>query len=166
MNTVENRLIMTKTKNTKLSASLEDYIEAIFNLAGKDKTVRSTDIAKRLKVSKASVTGALRLLKERKLVNYKPYGLVTLTSPGRKAAADVARKHNILKSFMVNLLYVDLDTAQEAACRAEHTLGSDVIGKILAFIEFVTTGSRNGYDVAKEFKKFCKNKNIKTKMNA
>jgi len=166
MNTVENRLIMTKTKKTKLSASLEDYIEAIFNLAGKDKAVRSTDIANRLKVSKASVTGALRLLKARKLVNYEPYGLVTLTSLGRKAAADVARKHNILKCFMVNLLDIDSDTAQEAACRTEHTLGSDVIGKFLAFIKFVTVGNRNGYDLAEEFRKFCKNKNIKTKKNA
>lgn len=71
-------------KGNKLSASLEDYLEAIFNLAGESNVARSKDIAQSLGVSKASVTGALRVLKEKELANYKPYDFVTLTEVGKR----------------------------------------------------------------------------------
>jgi len=141
-----------------LSASLEDYLEAIFNLAGESKVARSKDIAKTLGVSKASVTGALRVLKKKGLANYKPYDHVTLTQDGKEAAAVVVRKHNILKFFFTNVLGIDADTAQQAACKAEHALGPAVISRLLCFIEFMTRSSENGYDVADKFKQFCKSR--------
>jgi len=126
---------MPAAKDNDLSASLEDYLEAILNLAGESNVARSRDIAAMLGVSKASVTGALRLLKEKGLVNYKPYAYVTLTEAGRSAAAEVVRKHNILKSFFVDVLGIDKDTAQRAACKAEHALGPTVISRIRHVME-------------------------------
>jgi len=149
---------MVTAKNDNLSASLEDYLEAIFNLAGESNKARSKDIAKSLGVSMPSVTGALQALKKRGLVNYKPYDYVTLTEAGRAAAARVVRKHNIIKSFFVNVLGVETDIAQEAACKAEHALGTEVIGRLLCFIEFVTKSGKGGYDLADEFKEFCKSR--------
>lgn len=148
---------MVTAKNNNLSASLEDYLEAIFNLADKSSVARSKDIAKLLGVSKSSVTGALRVLKQRGLANYKPYDSVTLTKAGRVAATEIVQKHNILKSFFVNVLGVETDTAQRAACKAEHTLGPEIITRLLFFIEFVTKNSEKGYDLADKFKKFYKN---------
>ena len=137
---------MTVAKSSNLSASLEDYLEAIFNLAGESDVARSKDIAKLLNVSKSSVTGALRVLKKKGLANYKPYGYVTLTDAGQVAAAEVVKKHNILKFFFVNVLGVEIDIAQQAACKAEHTLGPEVIARLLSFVEFVTKSSEKGYD--------------------
>lgn len=144
-------------KRNDLSASLEDYLEAIFNLAGESKVARSKDIARLLGVSRASVTCALRVLKEKGLANYKPYDFVTLTEAGRSTAAGIARKHSILKSFFVNVLGIKTDIAQQAACKAEHTLGPEVIARLLLFIEFVTENSEKGYDLADKFAKFYKN---------
>jgi len=152
---------MVKAKSDNLSASLEDYLEAILNLAGESNFARSKDIAKLLSVSRSSVTGALRVLKKKGLANYKPYDYVTLTESGRAAAAEIARKHNILKSFFVNVLGVETDVAQQAACKAEHALGPGIITKLLCFIEFVTRSSENGCDLANEFQKFCKSRNQK-----
>jgi DtxR family Mn-dependent transcriptional regulator len=152
---------MTAARRNDLSASLEDYLEAIYNLTGLSRVARSKDIAEVLGVSKASVTGALRLLKKKGLANYKPYDFVTLTENGRAAAAEIARKHNILKSFLSSVLGVDADTAQRAACKAEHTLGPKVIARLLDFIEFVTKENQNGYDVAGKFKKYCRKKRKK-----
>lgn len=149
---------MAKTKNNNLSASLEDYLEAIFNLSGDSNVAHSKDIAKLLGVSKSSVTGALRVLKERRLANYKPYDSITLTKTGRTAAAEIVHKHNILKSFFVNVLGVETDIAHQAACKAEHTLGPEVITRLLCFIEFVTSNNKKGYDMAAKFKKFYHNK--------
>jgi len=146
---------MAQTKSQGLSASLEDYLEAIFNLSGESNVARSKDIAKLLGVSKSSVTGALRVLKKRGLANYKPYDYITLTKPGQAAAAEVARKHNILKSFFINVLGIETDVAQQAACKAEHALGPEVIARLLRFIEFVTRSNKDGCDLADEFKTFC-----------
>jgi len=147
---------VVSAKSDNLSASLEDYLEAIFNLAGQSNMARSKDIAKSLNVSKSSVTGALRLLKKKGLANYRPYDYVTLTDAGKSAAAEVVRKHNILKSFFVDVLGVDRDIAQQAACRAEHTLGQGVIARLLCFIEFITRSNKNGYDLTDKFKQFYK----------
>jgi len=149
---------MSATRSNNLSASLEDYLEAIFNIAGESKAARSKDIAKLLGVSKPSVTGALQVLKKKGLANYTPYDCVTLTRPGRAAAAEVVRKHNILKSFLVKVLGVEKDIAHKTACKAEHALGQDVIGRLLCFIEFVTTESKQGYDLATRFRRFRRKK--------
>jgi len=149
---------MAEGSKSQLSASLEDYLEAIFNLASEANVARSKDIAKRLAVSKSSVTGALRVLKEKGLANYEPYDYVTLTDAGRAVAEQIVRKHNVLKSFFENVLGVETDVAQQAACRAEHTLGPEIITKLLAFIEFVSGSSENGYHVGREFLRFCRNR--------
>ena len=143
-------------ENANLSSSLEDYLEAIFNLSKESNIARSKDIAKSLGVSRASVTGALRVLKEKGLANYKPYDYVTLTENGRATAAVIAQKHKILESFFIDVLGIDPNTAQKAACKAEHALGPGIIEKLLCFIEFVSQSSENGCDLADQFQKFCK----------
>ncbi len=154
---------MTVTQKTKLSASLEDYLEAIYNLAGDKNITRSKDIAEQLGVSRASVTGALRALKQKKLANYKPYDYISLTESGLAVAAEVANKHEILKSFFIDVLGVKPGIAQKAACEAEHTLGPEIISRLLCFIEFLNHSSDNGHDVMGEFRKFCKRRNKKAK---
>ncbi len=150
---------MAVKKPAYLSASLEDYLEAIFNLSAQGKVARSKDIAEVLEVSRSSVTGALKTLAEKGLVNYKPYEFITLTGIGSDEAQRVARKHNIIKSFFVNILGVDQNTASKAACRAEHALGSRIVARLLNFIDFVTQNSKNGYDLAREFGRYCDNEN-------
>ena len=147
---------MSVAKNNDLSASLEDYLEAIFNLTGESNVARSKDIAQLLNVSKSSVTGALRILKKKGLINYKPYNYATLTDTGNAAAAVIVRKHNILKSFFVKVLGVEADIAHKAACKAEHILGPEVIARLLCFIEFITQNGKSGLNLADEFQKFCK----------
>lgn len=148
---------MRVEKGANLSASLEDYLEAIFDLAGDSNVARSKDIARALGVAKPSVTGALKLLAEKGLVNYRPYGYVTLTESGTAVAATVARKHNIIKSFFVEVLGIDSTLAQNAACKAEHALGPQIVSKLLYFIEFVTRNDKKGSNLANGFKQFCRN---------
>ena len=143
-------------QHVTLSASLEDYLEAIFNLSSESNIARSKDIAERLGVSRSSVTGALRILKKRGLANYKPYDYVTLTDPGQTIAAEIVRKHNILKAFFINVLGIEPDLAQQAACKAEHALGAGIITRLLLFIDFVTQTDKNGGNLAEEFQQFCK----------
>lgn len=150
----------------KLSASLEDYLEAIFNLSGESREARSKDIAEALGVARSSVTGALQVLRERGLANYQPYGCVTLTRQGQAAAREVVRKHDVLKAFFMNVLGVDQEIAQRAACQAEHALGPEVIGQLLRFMDYMAAGDESGRDVPAEFRQFCARRLGKSKDGA
>lgn len=153
--------MMVNEKTQKLSASVEDYLEAIFNLADDAGRARSKDIAASLGVARSSVTGALQLLRNKGLANYEPYGCVTLTERGDAVAREVARKHEILTSFFVDVLGVERELAQRAACRTEHALGPEIISRLLSFIEYVAASGQSGRDVADEFRLFHGRKSTK-----
>lgn len=126
----------------------------MYNICREGEVARSKNIASVLSVAKPSVTAALRLLKDRGLVNYKPYGYVTLTEKGGKVAEAIVKKHDIIKSFFVDILGVDNATAQTAACRAEHALGPQIIAGLLELTEFLQDGDPSGRDLVSSFEQY------------
>jgi len=134
---------MSATAKT-LSASLENYLEAIFLLTRERTVARSKDISERMKVNRSSVTGALQALRERGLVNYERYGFATLTQEGKEAASRVLRRHEALRDFFVNVLSVDAAEADEAACRMEHGISKRIVDRLVDFAEYVETCPRAG----------------------
>ena len=141
--------------NEGLSESLEDYIEAIFHIETRKHASRAKDIADRLQVSSSSVTGALRLLSEKGLVNYAPYDIITLTPKGKEMARDVVRRHKTLRNFFVKILAVDDAAAEEAACKMEHGIPAVVLERITQFVEFLETCPRIGDMWLEAFGSFC-----------
>lgn len=127
-----------------LTASLEDYIEAIFHIIAEKQAVRPKDIAKRLKVSNSSVTGALRSLADKELINYAPYDVISLTPAGKTAAEDVARRHEVLRDFFVKVLAVEGADADQAACQMEHSIPKFILERFIQFAEFVEVCPRGG----------------------
>lgn len=120
-------------KHGTVTAALEDYLEAILNLCRFDKAARSRDIAEALNVHKSTVTAALKSLKHMQLINYSPYEAVTLTPEGRKLAEDVAKRHAALKAFFIDILKVDPNTAETAACGMEHSVPREIVDKLAMF---------------------------------
>lgn len=143
----------------KLSASLEDYLEAIYNLTAGADVARSKDIADALGVSRASVTGALRTLSEKQLVHYKPYGYTTLTEKGQDVAVRIVRRHKMLAMFFENILGAEASVSEAAACRAEHTLGPEITARLTAFIEFVSQKQDSGEDIQQQFQDYWRTLN-------
>lgn len=146
-----------------LSASLEDYLEAIFNLLAAKSAARSRDIADHLGVTRASVTGALRALSQKGLIDYEPYGVVQLTEEGSRQARRVVHRHQVLHSFFADVLGLEEHLSQEAACRAEHTLGAEVIDRLVVFIEFIRRKNPQGRDWSAEFEAFRLEEHAKPK---
>lgn len=120
-------------KSVPLTPVLEDYLEAIFNLCRFDSAARSRDIAESLNVHKSTVTAALKSLGQMNLINYAPYEAVTLTPEGRRLAEDVAHRHAALKDFFVNVLHVDGEVAESAACGMEHSIPREIVEKLAQF---------------------------------
>ena len=124
-------------KDFSITASQEDYLKAIYTLILHKKEARVTDIADYLNVSKASVNRALKALKEIGLVDYETYGEIKLTEKGREEATNIIKKHNVLKAFLIQILDVDNDTAEEEAKKMKHAISEDTINKFSDYIKSI-----------------------------
>lgn len=141
--------------NPELSASLEDYLETIFQLEQSSRVARAKDIADRMNVRRASVTGALKALAERDLINYSPYSFITLTPAGRRAAREIIHRHGVLKDFFIEILHLDPADAEAIAHRMEHSIEAVAIDKLVCFLEFVSTCPRTDGNWLDAFARFC-----------
>lgn len=148
-------MVTQSSENQQLSASLEDYLEAIFRIVSEKQVARAKDIARRLGVGGSSVTGALRSLAERKLINYAPYEIITLTAEGKKVAEAIFRRHQALTHFFVRVLKIDETEAEASACKLEHAISKTVMERLVQFAEFLETCPRGGFDWIKEFGYHC-----------
>ena len=119
----------------RISPSLEDYLEAVLELAGDDNGARTTDVAAKLGVSKASVNQAMGLLVNRGLISRERYGPVYLTEDGRDAAQAVCRRHRAIKSFLISVLGIDESVAEEDACQIEHVVSKETMASLIDFME-------------------------------
>jgi len=125
-----------KAGQTVVSASLEDYLEAIFHIEASNGAARAKDIAVAMNVKNASVTQALRSLAEKNLVNYAPYEVITLTKPCKQIALDVVRRHEILEKFLSQVLGLPHEEADENACRMEHSVSRPILNRLIKFVEY------------------------------
>jgi len=139
----------------RLSASLEDYLEAIYNIVSDKGGVRAKDISLSLDVKAGSVTTALQALAKSELVNYKPYEVITLTAKGLKEAERIIRKHEILEDFFVDVLGADKSVARQGACKIEHVIPDDLVEGLISFTEFVQACPRCGDNWIGQFHNRC-----------
>lgn len=120
----------------ELSPSLEDYLEAIYNLKIRSETARVKDIAREMKVTMPSVTGAMRSLAAKGLVRHEPYEYVDLTEEGLSRARSIAHRHSAVKEFLVGVLGLSEQDAEREACGIEHAIRPDTLDKLLKFVDF------------------------------
>ena len=122
--------------NEIISASLEDYLEAVFLLSECRESVRVTDIAAFLKISKPSVHKAMGALSEKGYISHQSYKGITLTEKGREKALEVLKRHRLLKNFLKEHLGVSEETAEKDACRMEHVISSETAQRLIEYINF------------------------------
>ena len=139
----------------KLSPSLEDYLEAVLILVRRGRVARVRDIAAHLGVGKSSVTGAVKTLAKRGLVNYEPYQFITLTDHGRVLAEDVSARHVLLREFLSDVLGLDEESAEANACRMEHAVDAELLEQLGKFSVFVRNCPRAGESWVRAFVERC-----------
>lgn len=121
----------------RLSESLEDYLEAIYNEVKIKGEAKVTDISNILNVKKASVTGALISLKNKKLINYEPYSSITLTKLGEKLATEIIERHIVMCEFLENILNLSKEEAVENSCKMEHIMSEKMFERMTKFSVFI-----------------------------
>ncbi|MBE7705562.1 MAG: metal-dependent transcriptional regulator [Cyanobacteria bacterium SIG29] len=121
---------------SNLTASLEDYLEIICNLSESSQSVKAVEIAKKLNISRASVSEALSKLADKELILYESYKGITITEKGLKTAKEVIAKHNILSAFFNKTLGLSVEEASNNACKIEHVITDELFSKIRDFQKY------------------------------
>ena len=120
----------------KVSRRNEDLLEAIYEISHDKGYAKSKDIAAALHITPATVTDGFKRLQDAGLVNYEPYGGVTLTKAGSDIAIRTHESHLIIKRLL-QLVGVDEETADNDACIMEHGLSDDSHERINRLVDFI-----------------------------
>ena len=113
----------------KIRESAEDYLESIYMLQMKNGYARSVDIATQRQVTKASVSIAMKQLRENDYISMASDGSITLKDKGMEIAQRIYERHNVLTKMFV-ALGVDEETAAQDACKIEHSLSDTTFNAI------------------------------------
>ena len=113
----------------KLHASGEDYLETILVLQKKRGMVRSVDVARHMEVSKPSVCHAVATLRDGGFLMMDEDHFLHLTDIGKEVAKKIYERHQFFTEQLI-AAGVDRETAEQDACRIEHTISQDSFEKI------------------------------------
>ena len=103
----------------------EMYLETILILKKRNGQVRSIDIARELDFSKPSVSRAVGILKDDEFISIDESGLIDLTEKGKLRAKSIYEKHKNLTAFLIEIVGVSPEIAEEDACRMEHFISEE-----------------------------------------
>lgn len=117
-----------------ITQSIQDYLKHIYELNENGGNASTNDLAARLNIAPASVTGMLQKLANANppLVIYKKHQGVTLTKNGEKAALEVIRHHRLLETFLVTTLGYSWDEVHHEADKLEHVISEDFEARMAA----------------------------------
>ncbi|HKS07534.1 MAG TPA: metal-dependent transcriptional regulator [Gemmatimonadaceae bacterium] len=124
------RAVSPATSRTDLTAPAEDYLKAIYELERDGAAAETNDIALRLSIAPASVSGMVQRLAGQGLVKYERYRGARLTKSGRAAALRTLRRHRILECYLTQVLHYDWDRVHDEAERLEHAASDELIERM------------------------------------
>lgn len=114
--------------------SSEDYLEAILMLRERLGMVRAVHVAEELDFTKASVSIAMKKLRESGYIVMAGDGNITLTATGMEIASRIYRRHKTI-TRLFELMGVSPEQAAIDACKVEHDLSEETFGRICAYVE-------------------------------
>jgi DtxR family Mn-dependent transcriptional regulator len=101
--------------------------------------VKTSSLAKFMGVSPASVSEMLSRLSEKGIVDYTPYGGVSLTEKGWRQVIKLTRRHRLWEVFLNRHLGIGWEEVYEEACELEHNTSDTVAEKLAQFLDYPET---------------------------
>jgi len=117
-------------KQATLTGQAEDYLKAIYELEQSGSAAATNDIAARLDIAAASVSGMMQRLARLGLVRVERYRGARLTAMGRVTALRLIRRHRIIECYLVERLGFGWDDVHDEAERLEHAASDELIDRM------------------------------------
>ena len=135
---------MAAKQQDRLTGSLEDYLETIYDLVREHKVARVKDIARLRGVKPGSVSPAMRRLAALGLIRYEQREFIDLTAEGEARARRVVARHQILETFFRDILQMSPKAADADACAMEHTLSTGAMDRLARLVEVLESDAELG----------------------
>lgn len=118
----------------QIKESAENYLETILILSKRQGAVRSIDVANEMSFTKASISIAMKKLREEEYIIVEADGTIRLTEKGNDIATKVYERHQLIAEILMSL-GVSEQTAYEDSCKIEHDLSKESFDKIKEYYE-------------------------------
>ena len=115
---------------------------------------RVSDIARRLDITRGSVSINLRTLKKRGWVKTGEHHLVALSPKGLRAVQAIIAKRVVVKAFLTTILGTPDAQAEIDSCKIEHLISHATGERLTQFMRFMTSGDRAAADLLARFRRF------------
>jgi DtxR family Mn-dependent transcriptional regulator len=122
-----------------LSATVEEYLETVYNMNMEDEVVIGARLAEKFRVAPPTVTEMLKRLVRDGYIEMDSKRQVTLTEAGNRAAEAVLRRHRLTERFLVDMLGMQWHQVHEEACRLEHFISGAVEARVISTLNNPTT---------------------------
>jgi DtxR family Mn-dependent transcriptional regulator len=122
-----------------LSATVEEYLETIYNMAMEDEVVIGARLAEKFGVKAPTVTEMLKRLVRDGYIEMDNKRAITLTEVGNQRAEAVLRRHRLTERFLVDMLGMQWHQVHEEACRLEHFISGSVEERVITSLSHPTT---------------------------
>ena len=126
-------------RSAEATASVQDYLAAIYDLTGSRKPVIGARLAKQMNVSPPAVTEALQRMARAGLMRLGAGKEITLTKKGKAMAEVMARRHRLLERWLTDILGLNWTEAHEEAHRLEHALSPKVEDRLASILGMPST---------------------------
>lgn len=120
-------------EHTKITSSMEDYLEMIYRLSQGNQPVRIKELAECLHVKPSSASKMTGNLRKQGLVGFEKYGTVSLTTDGKELGEYLLFRHQILTRFFcyVNQKPDDLEQVE----KVEHFIDPETVYNIQKWLD-------------------------------
>ncbi|MFQ5896549.1 MAG: metal-dependent transcriptional regulator [Nitrospinota bacterium] len=135
----------------EVTHSMGHYLQVIRELHQELGYARVTDIARRLSLTRGTVTTSLKPLLQRGLIEKDPNHFVRLTAEGQQAASRIVATYRILEYFLSEILGVGPTTAKVDSCKMEHLLSRESGEALLSLIQFLHSDDPDARRFLKKF---------------
>ncbi len=122
------------THARELTPSSEHYLRAILDVRNEQGYARLTDVAKQLDVKPATLSVGVKSLEARGFVAHDVHRFLVLTPAGEAVARQVHHRYEVLRTFLVDVLGVDVPVAEQEACFIEHDVSGATDDRMLQLV--------------------------------
>jgi DtxR family Mn-dependent transcriptional regulator len=129
----------TSVARPSTTATIEEYLETIYNITMEGEPVIGARLAEKFRVAPPTVTETLKRMSRDGYVEMDSKRQISLTPQGVERAEAVLRRHRLTERFLVDMLGMQWHQVHEEACRLEHYISGAVEARVLASLHQPTT---------------------------
>ena len=116
-----------------LTYAQKKYLFAIYRLGMNGSVISSSDVSRLVGVSKASTVKMTQRLSDEGYIQKEPYGKISLTESGIKAASSLFTSSVILCDFLHKQVGIDQQEADEDAVKIVAQVSEKSVEKLVKF---------------------------------